>query len=269
MKAKRLLILVYSAVLLGVIPLSQQIGAVQPGSPEDSSRHLKLGKPQAIYERFREGYALAEDARLKIPVWVQYELRPEDLKDSVERSKKFVADPSIPAGSRAEVSDYKGTGFDQGHMAPAADMGRNQQVMDDCFLLSNIAPQVGIGFNRQIWKKLEDDVRGWVKERGTLTIIIGPVFAVTGNTVSYQVIGNDYVAVPTYFFKIIVDANNKDNITALAFLMPNKDLRGHDLNEFLVSIDEIEKLTGLDFLSALPPDQQEKIESTKAESIWQ
>ena len=269
MKAKNLLILSFAIVLFWAIPLSQQSSAIQPDSPENSSRHLKLGKPQAVYERFREGYALAEDARLKIPVWVQYELRLEDLKDGVKRNTKFVADPSIPAGSRAEVSDYKGSGFDQGHMAPAADMTRSQNIMDDCFLLSNIAPQVGVGFNRQIWKSLEDDVRGWVKERGPLTIIIGPVFEANENTVSYQVIGKDLVAIPTHFFKIIVDANNKDNITALAFLMPNKDLRGHDLSEFLISIDNIQKLTGLDFLSALPADQQEKIESAKATRIWQ
>jgi endonuclease G len=269
MKTKYLSVLLSPIVLVSAILLIHPADAIQIESQENSSRHLKLGKPQAIYEFSRDGYALAEDARLKLPVWVQYELRLEDLKDGVERNTKFVADPSIPAGSRAEVSDYKGSGFDQGHMAPAADMARSQQVMDDCFLLSNIAPQVGVGFNRQIWKKLEDNVRGWVKERGTLTIIIGPAFAVEGNKVSYQVIGNDFVAVPTHFFKIIVDANNKDNITALAFLMPNKDLRGHDLNEYLVSIDEIEQLTGLNFLSALSLDQQEKIESKKAVSIWQ
>jgi endonuclease G len=250
------------------IPLSLQYGAHQQDASA-ASRHIKLGKPQAVYERFREGYALAEDARLKIPVWVQYELRPEDLNGTVPRNTKFVADPTIPAGSRAEVPDYKGSGFDQGHMASAADMNRDQQTMDDCFLLSNIAPQVGIGFNRQIWKKLEDDIRTWVKERGPLTIIIGPVFEAQGNMVSYQVIGRDQVAVPTHFFRIIVDANNKDTITALAFLMPNKDLRGRDLNEFLVSIDDIQKLTGLDFPSALPADQQVKIESVKAATIWQ
>lgn len=153
-------------------------------------------------------------------------------------------------------------------MVPAADMRKNQQVMDDCFLLSNIAPQVGVGFNQRIWRTLETRVRGWVENRGTLTIIIGPVFAVKRHKISFKVIGDNAVAVPSHFFKIIVDANDEDNITSLAFLMPNKDLGSHGLSEYLVSIDEIERLTGLDFLSALSEDQQDGVESDRATSLW-
>jgi len=268
MNAKKLIARFSLALFLLAIPFLQWSGAPQPDTAESSSRHIKLGKPQAVYERFREGYALAQDARLKIPVWVQYELRQEDLAEIVERTDDFTADPTIPAGSRAELADYQGSGFDRGHMVPSADMRKNQQVMDDCFLLSNMAPQVGVGFNRQIWMNLEALVRGWVEARGTMTIIIGPVFAVKKHKVSYKVIGDNSVAVPSHFFKIVVDANDEDNITTLAFLMPNKDLSGHELAEYLVSIDEIERLTGLDFLSALAEDQQAGIESVRAASIW-
>lgn len=204
MNAKKLVSRLSLALCLLAIPFFQWSGAPQPDTPESSSRHLKLGKPQAVYERFRDGYALAQDARLKIPVWVQYELRQEDLAETVERTDNFTADPTIPAGSRAETSDYRGSGFDQGHMVPAADMRKNQQVMDDCFLLSNIAPQVGVGFNQRIWRTLETRIRGWVGNRGTLTIIIGPVFTVKRHKVSYKVIGDNSVAVPTHFFRIIV-----------------------------------------------------------------
>ena len=247
---------------------SSAITAGTTETPRDSSRHLKIGKPQAVYERFREGYALAEDARLKIPLWVQYEISPEDLNDKVERDKEFVPDTSIPYGSRSELSDYQGSGFDKGHMAPAADMKRNQQVQDDCFLLSNIAPQIGVGFNRQIWQNLETAIRGWVEQRGTLTIITGPVFEAEAKTVKYQVIGTSAVAVPTHFYKIVVDSKNEKSTDALAFLLPNKDLRGHEFGEYLISIRDIEKLTGLDFLSALPKEVQDKVESAKATRIW-
>lgn len=233
-----------------------------------AARHLRLGKPQAVYERVREGYVLAQDARLKIPLWVQYELSPADLRGTANRTDDFRPDTSIPFGSRAELNDYRGSNFDRGHMAPAADMKRSQNVMSECFLLSNMAPQIGVGFNRDIWEELEAAVRGWVEQRGSLTIIIGPIFAVKEMQVSYKVIGNSHVAVPTYFYKIIVDTNDPNRMEALAFILPNENLSGHHCSEFLCSIDEIEKMTGLDFLSVLPQDVQEKVESRKADKIW-
>jgi len=248
--------------------LAETTSVLTPEQRSYAARHLRLGKPQAVYERVREGYVLAQDARLKIPLWVQYELSREDLRGDVERSDDFRPDTSIPFGSRAELSDYRGSGFDRGHMAPAADMKRNQRTMSESFLLSNMSPQVGVGFNRDIWADLEAAVRGWVEQRGTLTIIMGPVFAVKEGMVTYRVIGGNYVAVPTHFYKIIVDANNPKSIEALAFLIPNENLSGHHYSEFLVSIDEIEAATGLNFLSVLPVSIQNSVESQKAVSIW-
>lgn len=233
-----------------------------------AAHHLRLGKPQAVYERVREGYVVAQDARLKIPVWVQYELTRADLHGPASRSDDFKADASIPVGSRAELPDYQGSELDRGHMAPAEDMDRSSRVMSESFLLSNMAPQVGIGFNRHIWSYLEAAIRGWVEQRGTLTIITGPVFAVEGGAVSYKVIGENHVAVPSHFYKIVVDANNPNRVEALAFLLPNKALSDHHYEEFLVSIDEIEKATGLNFLSELSATVQNAVESQKAPQVW-
>ena len=229
-----------------------------------AKRHLSLGKPQAVFERVREGYTLAEDGRLKIPVWVQYSLRPADLDGPAERTDDFAADTSIPAGGRSELSDYYLSGFDRGHMAPAEDMTRDARVMSECFLLSNMAPQIGAGFNNGIWKSLENAVRGW----GELTIIAGPVFAVENDTVKYGTIGDNHVAVPTHFYKIVVDANDPQNIRALAFMIPHRKFVQGQYAEFLCTIDDIEKATGLDFLSALPSNVQESVESVKADSVW-
>lgn len=233
-----------------------------------AARHLRIGKPQAVYERVREGYVLAQDGRLKIPLWVQYELSQEDLQGTATRTDDFRPDTSIPFGYRSELSDYSGSGFDRGHMAPAADMTRSEQVMSESFFLPNMGPQVGIGFNRHIWRYLESAVRGWVEQRGTLTIITGPIFAVEGSIVTYLVIGEGHVAVPTHFYKIIVDANDPNNVEALAFVMPNENLSGREYSEFLTSIDEIEVSTGLDFLSALPDDVQNRVESQTPASAW-
>ncbi len=231
-------------------------------------RHLRLGKPQAVYERVREGYVLAQDARLKIPLWVQYELTKDDLRGKESRTENFRPDTSVPSGSRAELADYRDSGFDRGHMAPAADMKRKDNTMSDSFLLSNMCPQVGIGFNRDIWQELEAAVRGWVEQRGALTVITGPIFAVDSNAVTYKVIGQNHVAVPTHFYKIIVDASNSKKVEALAFIMPNEDLSGHQYTEYLCAIDEIEKATGLDFLSALPAAVEDAVESHKSTQVW-
>ena len=231
-------------------------------------RHLRIGKPQAVYERVREGYVLGQDGRLKIPLWVQYELGRGDLTGIAVRRNDFRPDASIPYRYRAETEDYAGSGFDQGHMAPAGDMKRSEKVMSESFLLSNMAPQIGIGFNRGIWNNLEGAVRGWVQERGNLTIITGPVFAVEAGRVSYQVIGENQVAVPSHFYKILVDTNDEERVEALAFLMPNEDISGEHYRDYLTTIDEIENLTGLDFLSSLPTSVQNAVESQEAESIW-
>ncbi|MDK1021875.1 MAG: DNA/RNA non-specific endonuclease [Candidatus Hydrogenedentes bacterium] len=242
-----------------------------PHRPTDQAyveRHLGIGKPQAVYERVREGYVLAYDPRLKIALWVQYELSREDLAGSRDRSDDFRPNPTIPAGSRSELRDYRGSGFDRGHMAPAAAMVRSETVMSESFLLSNMAPQVGGGFNRGIWRTLESAVRGWVSQRGTLTIITGPAFVPVNGEVSYRVIGDGNVAVPTHFFKIVVDGNETDNVQVLAFLLPNERTVDSDISDFLVSIDYLEELTGLNFLSALPNDDQRTLERDPSDGVW-
>lgn len=235
---------------------------------QNAKRHLSIGKPQAVYERIYQGYVVGYDARLKVPVWVQYELTRSELDGAVSRTDNFSADYSIPFGSRSELSDYYGSGYDRGHMAPAADMKRSEIVMTESFYLSNISPQTGIGFNRGLWAQLEEDIRRWVRQRGTLSIITGPVFMPENKKVSYNVIGENNVAVPTHFYKIIVDINDQDNIRVLAFLMPNKAIKDGEIVQYLTSIDFIEKLTGLDFLSSLPGEIQDKIENEVSEKIW-
>lgn len=233
-----------------------------------AKKHLAVGKPQAVYERVREGYVVGQDGRLKIPLWFQYVLSPEDLSGEAGRSDKFYPDTSIPFGYRAQLTDYEGSGYDRGHLAPADHMKRSKKVMDESFLLSNMAPQVGAGFNQQIWKYLEMATKGWVEARGALTIITGPIFEVENNKVQYEVIGSNHVAVPTHFYKIVVDAKDLNNVAALAFILPNKRLSGHEFSEYLKSVDEIEQKTGLDFLSRIPVDVQEEVEAESAGEIW-
>ena len=88
------------------------------------------------------------------------------------------------------------------------------------------------------------------------------------NQVSYQVIGGNYVAVPTHFYKIVVDANNANEVNVLAFLLPNESQTGRNYREFLTSVDEIERLNGLDFLEKLPDQIENEIEASIAIKVW-
>ena len=242
-----------------------------------AARHLRLGRPRSEVLLVREGYVAGVDARLKIPAWVQYELSVDELDGPAERgSRGFRIDRDLPVPARAKDTDYTNSEFDRGHMAPAEDMTRSEKVMAESFLFSNVAPQVGEGFNQQRWLELENATRDWVELRGSLTIIVGPVFTVASRRgppgpsgrVTYDVVGANHVAVPTAFFKVIVDSTDPLDPEAIAFIMPNEDLSNRTLDRHLVSIDEIERVTGLDLLASLPTDVQDTIEREPAEELW-
>ena len=144
-------------------------------------------------------------------------------------------------------------------MAPAGDLKSDQAAMDESFYLSNVAPQVGVGFNRGIWRKLEEKVRVWARARGELYVITGPVFY------DYTpVIGEGRVAVPDAFYKIIYDPGTFE---ALAFLLPNQVLPKARLIEFQTTIDALEGQTGLDYFPGLPPAIGAALESTSP-PLW-
>ena len=112
----------------------------------------------------RKGYTLCYNSARKVADWTSYHLTDTYLVDNVPRSNDFRPDPDLPEEQRAELSDYKGSGYDRGHLVPAEDMRRDQQTESETFLLSNMSPQVGKGFNQGIWKNLEAKVRNWARE---------------------------------------------------------------------------------------------------------
>lgn len=255
-----------------------------PGElPDDLLQvHVKVGKPTPYYELFREGYAVGYDARMKVALWVQYQLTPEHFSTKVGRTEDFRPDLAIPVHARSANSDFdelRASGsaekFAKGHMAPANDMARTEQVMSESFFLTNMIPQVGPTFNSTVWARLERDVTEWVKHNGPATVITGPVFRSSkegdGTRVNYRVIGKNEVAVPTHVYKIVLDNRDPASPRALAFLMANRDYQeGESYKDSVhsTSIDEIESLTGLDFLSELDDDRETILEAAKTTDIW-
>ncbi len=234
------------------------------GPLEDCKEYAKLGVPGYDGQFLcRTGHLLSHSPEYKTPFWVIEHLTKENATNKVvERYNKFQADPDLKKGERAELSDYKASGYDRGHMAPSADMRWDEQAMIECFYLSNMVPQVGKGMNQGIWKDLEENVRNWAINRGELYIFTGPIYEGRAK----KTIGKNKVAVPTHLYKIAYDPKKKE---AIAFIMPNKKLNIEDMPQYIVTIRDIEEKTGLDFLSKLDKHVQDTVETKRAEGLWQ
>ena len=188
-----------------------------------------------------------------------YELTEKETEGKYKRTNKFIVDPDILTGS-ASSKDYKKSGYDQGHLAPAADMAWSKTVMKESFYYSNISPQEP-SFNRGIWKKLEEHVRGWAIENNAIYVVTGPVL-----TDGLPTIGPNKVAVPKYYYKVILDYTLPE-IKAIGFIMPNAGSSA-PLQNYTVTVDSVEKFTGIDFFYRLPDDQEKIIESILDVGAW-
>lgn len=212
-----------------------------------------LGLPDSRAIIRHLAYTLEYDEEHEQAGWVEYRLTAEMTHGSWKRCDHFRIDPMIPTGS-AEPGDYKGSGYDKGHLAPAADMAWDSTAMCESFLMSNMSPQTP-SFNRGIWKRLEDQVRAWAEESDTLWIVTGPVLKD-----SLPTIRANHVSVPEYFYKIVIDIKDPD-VRGIGFVIPNKGSK-EVLDNFMVTIDSVEVLTGLDFFSALPDSLEQLIEAS-------
>ena len=205
-------------------------------------------------------YTLKYDEKYEQADWVAYKLTKEMVEaPKVKRANNFRSDPAVKTGS-ATPSDYKKSGYDRGHLAPAGDMSWNVTAMSESFYMSNMSPQVA-GFNRGVWKRLEDRVRAWATGNEEIYIVTGPILKDGLST-----IGKDKVAVPNYFYKVILDYKEPE-LKGIGFVLPNEASK-QPLTAYAVTIDSVEALTGIDFFPVLPDSLEEKIESTIQRDKW-
>jgi endonuclease G len=205
------------------------------------------------------GYSLLYNEKYEQANWVAYELTKEETIKKFERTNKFVEDPKVKTGS-ATQKDYAGFGYDRGHLAPASDMGWSSTVMAESFYYSNMSPQ-NPSFNRGIWKRIEELMRTWAVENDGIYIVTGPVLSG-----KLQTIGENKVAVPDYFYKAILDYR-APNLKAIGFIIPNKG-SSEPLYNYAVTIDSVEKFTGIDLFPALPIEEEEHLEKTLCLNCW-
>ncbi len=208
------------------------------------------------------GFTLCYRESYENPEWVAYTLTSEELNAVTGRTEDFRQDPNISTGS-ATLSDYRGSGYDRGHMAPAADMEWSKESASESFLLSNMSPQAP-QLNRGLWKDLESQVRTWAKTFGEVTVVTGPVLE--KNAEEYTYIGQNKVSVPEYYYKVLLAQKDKKKIAA-AFILPNKKCEG-TIWDYSVSIDEVEERTSLDFFSMLQDEEENILEENILVDDW-
>jgi len=254
------IILIIASILVTTEPwkrsTAEMRGALEPEAPPTIAIKwidLALGYPLAhtgdtilTYT----GFHLAYNEQFEQAAWVAYVLTRDEIESgTIERTNNFRSDTSIASGS-ASPADYRRSGFDRGHLAPAGDMKWDHLAMSQSFLMSNMSPQRP-SFNRGIWRKLETKVRNWAMEKDSIYVITGPLFS-PGDSL----IGENGVGVPGHYFKVLVDLSPPDH-DMIAFLLPNSG-SSEDLIQFAITVDSLEQLTGYDFFSVAP--DQEMIE---------
>ena len=205
-----------------------------------------------------QNYSLSYFEKYEQAEWVFYELKSNAGNSNFKRPY-FIQDPLVKTKS-ADYKNYKNSGYDKGHLCPAGDMKFSKEAFDDTFYTSNISPQKN-EFNGGIWNRLENKTRYWAEKYNGLFVVAGGVLKD-----GLKTIGKEKVAVPEYFYKILLQ-ENKGRYKMIAFLMPNK-MSDRPLYDYVVSVDEIEKMTGIDFFPILPDAIENELEKSSDYKSW-
>ena len=246
---------------VSVAPASKRpVPAAASEAPVDPAGFFKYGFPGPVHDlERRESLVSCYDREKRNPAWVVEHFTPESLatKGGNRKGSVFTEDEAIPELFRAKLADYFRSGYDRGHQVPAADAKWSQRAMDDTFMLTNMCPQVGQGFNRDYWAHFEFFCRDLTKQYGSVRVMTGPLYLphkdADGKTrVSYEVIGNPpNVAVPTHFFKLVVaekpaKGGSSEKIAVEAFVLPNATIANDTpLTDFVVPLSTVERHAGI------------------------
>lgn len=207
---------------------------------------------EIIHKKF---YTLNYNEDHEVANWVSYELDHKRLQNCASRNDNFRPDPDVSTGSATDA-DYKGSGFDRGHLAPAGDMKFSKEAMKDTFFFSNMTPQPA-NFNRGKWAQLENLMRAWGSKYNKIWIVTGPILRD-----DLPAIGrSNKVSVPTDYFKVIVRQSGS-SYEGMAFIMPTS-VPSADLKSYVVTIDEVEEATGFDFFNFVSESVEQKSDLAK------
>ena len=215
------------------------------------------GVPEIIIKK--KAYIVSYNLDTKNPNWVAWHLTREHTDGPIGRSNFFYEDDEIPI-PRATNDDYKGSGWSRGHMCPARDNKWDEAAMYESFSLINVCPQ-NASLNSGLWNSIEIDCRRWANQFGDIYIVCGPLLM----RQEHETIGINQIVVPEAFFKVVLCLNGEPK--GMGFVVKNNaGTKKRDL--YYNSIDQVERITGMDFFPALPDDIEEEIESKLDMDLW-
>lgn len=230
--------------------------------------HARLELPASLKGKrselilHRTGYSVSYNRDWKIPNWVAWELNREKLIERESRSNKFLPDPDLTVREAVTTDDYKHSGWDRGHMCPAGDNRWHWKAMQESFYITNICPQNN-NLNRGDWKELEEDCRKWAEKEGKIYIVCGPILY----NMKHEVIGKEHkIIVPEAFFKVILCTTSQP-AKAIGFIYKNTS-GNRPLDAYVNSVDEVERITGIDFFPALPDELEKQVEASYNLKLW-
>lgn len=211
----------------------------------------------------KSAFTISYNTRTNCPNYVAWHLTADRVDGNVQRKDKFDVDYSLGSALQVTTQDYSNSGYDRGHMCPAADNKHDERAMTESFYMTNICPQ-SHNLNAGDWKELEEQCRHWVKDYGDLYIVAGPIF----NSKKPATIGkrkNMKIAVPDRFFKVVLMMEPQPK--AIGFIYPN-EATNKEMRSYSVSVDEVERITGIDFYHNLPDDIERKVERANNPAEW-
>ncbi|MDR0941814.1 MAG: DNA/RNA non-specific endonuclease [Bacteroidales bacterium] len=270
--SKRQVLMLISTIVVGVALVFNQLSGSQNlhsnNAPAPSSVSVQLDGieiPAKIPNRneiiiTHTGFTISYNSDWKIPNWVAYELTDTEVAGEEPRSNRFMPDPNIAPEFSATDDDYKGSGFDRGHMAPAADMKWSKRAMKESFYFSNICPQ-NHNLNAGVWNSLEEQVRALATQKGSIYVVCGPIV-----NKKPQRIGKNAVVVPQRFFKALL-LNDGGEWQAIGFLFVNTSGK-QPLATYALSIHELEEISGITFFPILPAEIANRVKSQVDFSKW-
>lgn len=238
-----------------------------PSNPDEPSEITSLYHvilPEGTPEQIKEytGFTLSFNKDNHTPNYVAWELLASETTGAANRNDyDFWQDNSLEGCPSKFDYQYSTYGYERGHMCPAADQKWSGAAMNDCFVMANMCPQLG-ELNGEAWETLESKERQWAKRDGSLWIIAGPIYTEEDT----KKIGSLGIRVPSAFFKVLL-AKDISTPRAIAFVYPHMRCPGN-MQEYAMSVDDLEKLIGYDFFAALPDDVEEAVESTYSFTEW-
>ncbi len=210
-----------------------------------------------------EGFTLSYNKKHLVPNWVAWVLTSDRAQGTLKRKDNFQPDTTIVHGPIAQLSDYRYSGYDRGHMCPSADNKHSKEAMEQSCLLSNICPQTPKN-NAGDWAQLEELCRKWAVEYDSIFIVCGPIIEKGEN---YETIGENKVTVPRQFYKVVLRWTGENSAEAIGFIMNNDD-SDLPIASYAVTVDSVEVRTGINFFSKFPKEVERRAEAKFDCSQW-